>query len=1214
MTEGAVVGRREDPLEAGSEELALFARGLRELRAHAGAPTYRVLARTAHYSAAALSEAANGRRLPSLAVTLAYVRACGGDVGAWERRWRSLAAEPVPVEPGDPPYAGLAAFQVADSARFFGRDRLLGELDALVDRRRLVGVFGASGSGKSSLLRAGLAARRDPAVVLTPTVSPVDELAAHLGVVTGRDPASLAAEFRAYRENAHLRVRQALIGGDAELLLVVDQFEEVFSLCHDDAERTAFLDALVTAAGHPNSRTRVVLGVRADFLGHCGRHAGLVDALRGGQLLIGPMTARELREAIVEPAGTVGCKVENALVTRLVADAAHQPAALPLVSHALLETWRRKRGMTLTLAGYEEAGGLEHAVARTAEQVYSTLDRHGRVAARRVFLRLIAIGDGTEDAKRRSPRAEVDHPDVLEALAEARLVVLHEDTVELAHEALIRGWPRLRDWVTADREALRVLRKVTEAATAWEAVDRDPGALYRGVNLAVARDRVPRADLTAPEREFLDASAAGEDAVARAERGRTRRLRRLVVLMSVLFLLAASAAWYAVAAGREATEARNNALALKVLRDAEALRDTDPGLSVQLTLAAYRLVDRPETRDALFGAFDSPYATKVDGVRAAAVGGDDVVLVSADGSRATLLRVPGPRRSPVDLGAVVDDVGVLRAVEVDPARGWVATSAGGDVQLSRMSVPARPVARFRVGVAATSLAFSSDGEWLVAGFADEPPTAWRLTDGGATRLVMPGGAARDVAHLRDHLFLVSGGDRTSVWDVGGEVVDVAGPASAVAIGPEGRTAATAGPDRELVLWDFAEPRRPARLSSLRPHVDGTTALAFSPDGRMLVTASTDRTARVWDTTDLAAPVPVATLAGHLGGVRSVAFTGAGDRIVTVGEDDTARLVEVADLSPAQSVPAESISVARERDLVATVDLEGVLRLADISWPGGPRRLWPMRAHPGAIRSADLSPDGELLLTVAVDGSVRLWRTANPANPDLVADLGRGYSAAFGWTGRRVVVGGVDGQVVVWDAEPVREVARLPGPMREATLAALAFDGRRLAAPMPVGGLARWELAGSSLHSPYGTVAGPTTPVVALAYGPGDSLLTMERGGEVRWWRDGRRVDVATGARAFAVRDRKLAVIGTDGAVHLRDLSWPDAREVAVFGAGGVDVTAIAFDPDGRTLVGASGAAVRFWDTDLGAVRDRVCRVAPRAVSRAEWERYLPGVPYAPPCG
>jgi hypothetical protein len=473
------VPRLERPLVEEDTPVLKFAGDLRRLRRVAGLPSYRKLGRLTNYSPAALSEAVAGRRLPSLAVTKAFVRACGGDVEQWTARWRELTAEGPDLS--DTPYVGLAAYQVTDADRFFGREAEVGGLLALVRERPFVGVFGASGAGKSSLLRAGLAAQWGEHVVITPGPDPITELAAALA--DHRSAVDVRAELAADPEHLRVLLRHAA----DDLLLVVDQFEEAFTLCQE-ADRRWLVRALTHAAG----AARVVIGVRADFYGHCARHPELLDALHRSQSLVGPMSAEQLRRAVVEPAARRGAALENALVARLIADVAGQQGALPLASHVLVETWRRRRGTVLTLAGYEDAGG-----------------------------------------------------------------------VELTHEALLRAWPRLVGWLAEDRDSLRAHRRLTSAAEAWRAHDRDPDTLYRGVHLDQARHLAPR--LNGVEREFVDAGLAAERDLEALRRRGVRRLRRLVTCLAVLVLLLASTAVYAVTAQRAATRERNQVPILPVL-------------------------------------------------------------------------------------------------------------------------------------------------------------------------------------------------------------------------------------------------------------------------------------------------------------------------------------------------------------------------------------------------------------------------------------------------------------------------------------------------------------------------------------------------------------------------------------------------------------------------------------------------------------------------
>ncbi|MCE6994596.1 hypothetical protein LZG04_07205 [Saccharothrix sp. S26] len=1250
------MARREGPLRADDRDLGEFAADLRALRERAGSPTYRRLAHDAHYSAAALSEAANGRRLPSLAVTLAYVRACGGDVVAWEARWRELAERAADANPRTPPkdtdapYTGLAAFQVRDADRFFGRDRVVRELVGLVARRRFVGVFGASGSGKSSVLRAGLVATWGrPSIVLTPGPRPVEELAVRAAACTGRDAAALTAEFTTHPENLHLRVRQALVGRDDDLLIVVDQFEEVFTLCREPAERAAFITALTTACASPTSRTRVVLGVRADFLGHCGQYPELVEALRGGHVLVGPMSADELREAIVSPAVAVGCKVETALVTRLVADAAGQPGVLPLVSHALLETWRRRRGVALTLAGYEEVGGVEHSIARSAEQVYTAMSPAGRLVAKQVFLRLIAVGEGTEDTKRRVSRAEVDHPgsdahEVLAALARARLVVLDRDSVELAHEALIRNWPRLRDWIAEDRAGLRVQRMLTEAAHTWESLDRDPGALYRGTRLALVREwvdgtRGPR--LTPGEIRFLEASIAADDAVRAIEHRRTRRLRQLVSVMAVLLLLAGGAIVHAFRAERSATEQRNIALAHKVITQAAALRDTDPALSLQLTLAAHRLAPLPQTRDALYGAFAEPYATRIGSVRTMAVSAAGSLLAVADDTTVQdvrLVDIADPR-GPEHLGPLTGLTDPEVLVFSDDG-AWLAGVSADDIVVWRVADPRHPevVHRVNAGLAwpASALAFSPDGRYLVAGSAGAA-RAWDLVEGGRPVPLPPSGASSPaVAFLAGAVVAVASDDRVHAVDLAtgtsSVLVSGVGEVTAVAVGDDGRVLATAGEDRVVRLWEVADPHGAARQTAALRHGGDVSALAFNEDARVLATAGDDRSARLWDVTARRAPVEAAALDGHLGAITAVAFAAAGRALVTAGGDRSVRLTDLTDLPVAHPATLRSVTVAADRGLAATIDVEGELRLVDISEPRGPRTAWPLTAHPGPVRSAALSRDGEHLVTVAEDGPVRVWRTTNPASPDLVGEAGRAHVVAFSPKGTHFATGALDdGATRLWNVATLTRVAELTDERRpDAATAALAFDGTgdRLVVAKLGGAVEEWDTTVPMWPKRRRHDTLDVQYPIGIASVPGGLVTVGSDGEAVRWrepepGREGERgpdgwfassEPLGSGVRAVAAAGGLVALAGTDGTVRLHDVAGGGpARQAAVFAGHSSAANSVAFAPDGQTLVSAGDSVLRFWETDLGAVVARICATAHPGMTRQQWESYFPDLPHNPPC-
>ncbi|MFI8215762.1 hypothetical protein [Streptomyces sp. NPDC085932] len=939
--------RGESPLDPDAGPLFEFAAGLRKLREQAGRPTYRDLARRTHYGIATLSSAAAGRQLPSLAVTLAYVRACGGDEREWKLIWQRTAdactgtdastgtgAENRRTSAAKPPYAGLAAFREADAAYFFGREKLTAALVEHLKEKRLLVLFGASGSGKSSVLRAGvLPAFPDvPSLVFTPGPNPLEECAVRLAARAGTAPGPVHAGLTAEPRTFHRMVRQILAGqqqeGPAadELLVVVDQFEEVFTLCRDVRERERFVTALVHAAQGPGSRTRVAIAVRSDFYTHCTRLPGLVDALPHAHRPVGPMTAEELRAAIVQPAARSRLTVESALLTTLTADAHGRPGALPLLSHALLETWRRRRGNALTLAGYRAAGGIEGALSQTAEEFHDALDDSRRRAARRLFLRLVALGEGTEDTKRRVPRQELDSgPDtafVLEQATRARLLTADAGHVEITHEALIRCWPRLGAWLEEDRGRERRHRALTEAATVWESLNRDPDTLYRGVRLAAAKD-LPPEGLTARERAFLDASEAAARQAQERDRRRLRRLRRLAGALAVLLVCAVAAAGFAVRAQDTLTRQRNEAVALRAADEAVRLSPHHPSLAVQVALGAYRQTRQDRTRDALLntlsvasigprtagpGRSGRAPAQHTPAGHTPAVPADGRVLAMADGARIVLWDMRDPRQ-PRRLGTT-DGVGL------------------GPIQFTR------------------------DGDTLIGVDSKGTLRLWDVTDPLRPRAL----SKRPTEHT--------------------------GYVYSVAVRPDGRVAATGSYDDTIRLWDISDPARPRMLDELTGHDDDVKPVVFGPDGKTLASGSNDHDVRIWDVTDPRHASLIATLTGHEHFVDALAYSPDGRTLLSGSDDHTARLWDISDL-PRHSGLGR---LARHTDIVTgvafashgrtavTVGIDGVVEAWDMTDRARPVPLAHLTNPRGTVKEVRyLKADGTFL-TVTAHHSVQIWYT------------------------------------------------------------------------------------------------------------------------------------------------------------------------------------------------------------------------------------------------
>ncbi|MGW0845503.1 nSTAND1 domain-containing NTPase [Streptomyces sp. NPDC002787] len=1261
------------------------------MRRKAGNPPYRRLAEQAHYSISTLSSAASGQRLPTLAVTLAYVRACDGDVEEWRERWRE--AEELLGEEGEavaaageevgplPPYAGLRSFREQDSEWFFGRERLLEELVGRLDRQRFVVVIGASGSGKSSLLRAGLVPRlreaaRTTVVVLTPGARPLEECAVRLGAMAGLTPGALYEELRRDPENLGRVVRQITAQApahphDNELVLVVDQFEETFTLCRDAAERDRFVEALVSAASDAGGRCRVALGARADFYAHCTHHALLVEAMRDGQVPVGPMSLDELRRAVVRPAQRAGLTVEGALLATLVAQAHGQAGVLPLLSHALLQTWRRRRGNALTLDAFEAAGGLEGALARTAEEFYQELDAGRRRLARQVFVRLTALGDGTEDTRRPVRLAELhglagaddgEIRAVLDLAAGARLLTLDRERVELAHEALIRCWPRLHGWLTEDREATRTARRLTDAAQAWEALGREPGALYRGTRLALAAG-LDRTTLAVAEREFLDAGLAAEAAEQSAVRRRARFRHLGVALLSVLLVLTTTTAALAVRAQRAADQQRDVAGSQRAAERAAALRTVNPALAAQLSLAAYRLSPTPEARGSLLSAFATPYATQLTGgpgaVTAVAFSADGRVLVTGDADRSVRLwRVPDPHRpaEPVTLAPLG---GSVRTIAVAPdGRLLAAGGEDGSVSLWDIGDVRRPrlAARLPVGAGpVVGVGFGPGGRTLVTA-ARTGIRVWRLSDPGRPRGLATLDAGADVtavAFHRDGRTLSTGhGDGTvRLWELaasGGHLRRLSasagqdghtGQVNTAAFTPDGRRLATGGADFTVRLWDVAQPRRPRETQTLTTHTDAVNAVAFSSDGRQLATGGTDGTVRRWDVTGFGSAREAAVLTGHTGSVRSLAFGSGGRTLASGSEDQSTRLWDLP--GPALTGHTSSVySVAFSPDgrLLATASYDRTVRLWNLADRSRPRELPPLVGHTGPVNSVAFSPDGRTLASASADGTLRLWALDGPRSlrsPRTVPGrIGHVNSLAFSPDGRTLATGGEQGTVRLWNTTDVHLPRRLPRPLSvlpgrgPVDSVAFAPDGRTLAVASRNRTATLWNVTRREQPARLSALTGHTGAVKSVAFSPdGGTLATGSEDRTVRLWnvtdpRDPLGLDRLDGyadgvmSVAFAPGGRTLAAASADDKVRLYGLTaGGDVREPVFLTGHTKPVDALAFSPDGRTLAtGSEDWTGLLWDPGIERVASRICATVFPAITRAEWRQHFPQWEYRPPCG
>ena len=1156
-----------------------------------------------------------------------------------------------PPAPGEPPFKGLEFFDERDAEIFFGREQLTETLVQQIRTNQFLAVIvGASGSGKSSIVRAGVVPalrrtvalperRHDVIYVLTPTAHPLEALAlaltrAHESVTAtatlmddlARDPRSLYLFLR--RQLTDDRTKT-----DAHALLVVDQFEELFTLCHDELEREQFIDNLLTALSYgEDGYLTLVLTIRADFYAHLAQYPELRDAVAKHQEFIGPMNADELRRAIEEPAKQnvaadgAAWEFEPGLVDLILRDVGDEPGALPLLSHALLETWKRRSGHTLTLKGYHDAGGVRGAIAQTAESVFQQFTQQEQEIARGIFLRLTELGEGTEDTRRRASFDELIPQNetaasvhaILTRLADARLVTLNQDSAEVAHEALIREWPQLREWLNQNRDGLRAHRQITEAANEWELLEHDAGALYRGVRLIQARDFVSQTSfgnnpyaLNAQERAFLEASDENEkrevseravqqqrelraardlaDTQTRAAKQLRQRAFFLAGAFFLAVLLAAIALFLNNQSQQNALAAQTNAEEANVQR-ANAEKQSRLATARELAANALGNLEIDPERSVLL-ALQAVKTTESDKI---------VLREAEDALHRAVLGLRIERTVPVG--------NEIYRIRFTPDDKQIVTMSLGGIQLwdteTGMHVRTLPLEAEILG----NIVFSPDGTKIAT-----------LDNDG------------------------QGSDKTAVIRIfdraTGELLSKTKLPFVVttAIGYEGLspdlTYAAIPRNDPISLVQVFDLRTGKVVATLEGHNSYISEATYSPDGKRILTVSNDTTAKVWDAET---GKELFTLNGHTSALTRAVFSPDGKKIATC---ERAAVIKIWDAETGKELLAlrghsNSIAAIRWRPdgkQFASAGLDPRIILWDAETG---QQLVSIPAHGDLMNDLAFSPDGKHLVSASRDKTAKIWDLA-PDHELRAFHIPSLMRLRFSQDQTRYAFSQRDGTLTVADAASGKAILTIPPANDEPApefMVALNANGSLFAAQRSDGIVGVWDVSSGKQVAFFTNHA--DTQMTRMGFSPDGKLLaTANRDGAAKVW------DLVTGQSVMTIKvgdgtlvtgirgatfspDGKRLLAGTnDGKLYAWDLSswreifsqqlhtnviWgidyrPDGKHIvtsshdrtakvldadtgqelfALVGHSGTIFRAV-YSPDGKTIATAGCDSAKLWDAETG---------------------------------
>lgn len=1179
------------------------------------------------------------------------------------------------------PYKGLRAFQEVDAADFYGRaaliERLVGRLEEEADGARFLAVVGPSGSGKSSVVKAGLIpALREGTLPgsdnwyiteMTPGSHPIEELGEALLRVAVDGDLPLTETLREGQDGLTRALAGLLPDDGDELFLMIDQFEEIFTLVESEDDRRHFLSLLMDALHAPESRLRLIVTLRADFYDRPLLYGEFGDLMRRRTEVVLPLSPEELHQAIVQPAERVGLSLEDGLAEEIVLEVSDQPGALPLLQYALTELFMSRRGLLLTRDSYERSGGVSGALTRRADEILMMLPKQAAENARQLFLRLVTLGEGTEDTRRRALQSELNAiggdsmTQVIERFGQYRLLAFDREpatrapTIEIAHEALIRQWTTLREWLDANRDDLRLQRLLVASTAEWLRADRDSSFLATGARLEQFEGLQARGSLTltGDEAAYIAASIQLRERIRRRNRALLAALAGFAIFAAVAAVIAffnfqqaeQARADLEVAQATTVAERDRANIASDISRSRElaitALNNRDRyDLALLLSLEALHAADTFNARSTLLSLLQSNRRLQTylhghtDWVRAVAFSPDGTRIASGSSDTRVILWDAENRQR---IGEPLEGhTNLVNSVAFSPD-GDLLASAGRDNRIIIWDVSVQPPVMAHEIDDHTgdiwTVRFSPDGQMLASGSADRTVRLWNPVTGES---------------IGEPL---TGHDDTVY---------------AIAFSPDGALLASGGEDNRVLLWDLTNDEPTA--SVLEGHTNWVRALAFSPDGALLASGGEDNTMRLWDGESGAAMGGPINL--HTGTVRALVFDTDGARLISAGMDSAIWSLNVttgnaegfthpggaaflslalhdagdlrlatgghtpavmlwslnADARPGHALgrlddPALRVTFAADGHTVLAVDQTDASTPSTVyAWNAESDEATTAvmeQAGSRLVIASAFSPDGQMLALAGADRAIILHNTTDGSQSETLTEHADTiFSLAFSIDNERMASGGNDGGIVLWERNgdgwfPLE--TELQAHDDRVTSLAFSPDGRWLASGSRDSAILLHDLENQSVRQ----LDGHNDIIESLTFdGESGLLASGGRDNAVILWDavEGELITRLTGHSnwvndlTFSPDGALLVSASRDHGILLWDLQTEDDA-IRILGeplAGpAAPVNAIAFSPDGQFLASAAedGTVIR-WEIGMANWVRSACAIANRALATDEGVNFL----------